>query len=392
MTRMKITGYRTLTTQQDWGRPVGDVNGFIRDGITDVPLVIVETDEGLEGVGIGSHADLERVFPAIEGEDPRATFALYDRMLARVFKSGHAGATFGGIGALDMALWDLKAKAAGEPLWRTLGALDRFVHGYASALEIAIEDDDLEALYSGWIERGFTSVKVKGGLDLSRDLARLARIREIFRVNTPHPGLMFDANESWNRKQAIRYISALEEHVDLAWVEEPLRRWDAEGLAMISRSVRAGVATGENLTGLEQFKPLLDAGAVDIVQAGSMWGMTHFLRVATVAHSRDLPVSPVGSTCSPVWHAAAAVPNHLALELQDLGSPIGVGMGYEIVDGGVVLGDEPGNGLTVDEALISAETIKQGWAQAAGPHVRPVRAGLRLVPDGARPGFLVDRG
>lgn len=383
---MKITGFRTLTTVQDWGRPVGDVNGFISDGITEVPLVVIETDGGLEGIGLGSHADIERVFPAIEGQDPRATSALYDRMLARVFKSGHAGATFGGIGSLDMALWDLKAKMAGEPLWRTLGALDRFVHGYASALEIAIDDDGLEALYADWIDRGFTSVKVKGGLDLNRDLARLARIREIFRANTAHPGIMFDANESWNRKQAIRYIAALEEQFDLAWIEEPLRRWDAEGLAMISRSVRAGVATGENLTGLEQFKPLLDAGAVDIVQAGSMWGITHFLRVAIVAHSRDLPVSPVGSTCSPVWHAAAAVPNHLALELQDLGSPIGVRVAHEIADGGVVLGDEPGNGLSIDEVAISQAEVREGWAQAAGPHVRPSRAGLRLVPDAPPPG------
>lgn len=381
---MKITGLRTLTTLQDWGRPVGDVNGFISGGVTDVPLVVLETDEGLEGIGIGSHADVARVFPAIEGQDPRATFALYDRMLAWVFKSGHGGATFGGIGALDMALWDLKAKIAGEPLWRTLGALDRFVPGYASALEIAIPDDDLEGLYAGWIDRGFTSVKVKGGLDLSSDLRRLARIREIFRANTPHPGVMLDANESWNRKQAIRYISALEEHIDLAWVEEPLRRWDAEGLAMISRSVRAGVATGENLTGLEQYKPLLDAGAVDIVQAGSMWGITHFLRVATVAHSRDLPVSPVGSAASPVWHAAAAVPNHLALELQDLGAPMGVRLDHELVDGGVLLGLEPGNGVQLDEASIADALLEQGWAQPAGPHVRPARAGLRLVPDGPR--------
>ena len=383
---MKITGYRTLTTRQDWGRPVGDVNGFIRDGITEVPVVVLETDGGLVGIGLGSHADIERVFPAIEGQDPRATFALYARMLARVFESGHAGATFGGIGTLDLALWDLKAKMAGEPLWRTLGARDRFVPGYASALEIAIDDDDLEALYADWIARGFTGVKVKGGLDLNRDLARLAKIQDIFRANTAHPAIMFDANESWNRKQAIRYISALEEKFDLAWIEEPLRRWDAEGLAIISRSVRAAVATGENLTGLEQFKPLLDAGAVDIVQAGSVWGITHFLRVATVAHSRDLPISPVGYTANPIAHAAAAVPNHLAIELQDLGSPFGLHIGDEIADGGVVLGDEPGNGLSIDEAAIAEAEIRPGWSQPAGPHVRPSRAGLRLVPDAPRPG------
>jgi L-alanine-DL-glutamate epimerase-like enolase superfamily enzyme len=377
---MKITGYRTLTTAQHWGRPVGDVNGFISEGVTEVPVVIVETDGGVEGVGLGSHADIARVFPALDGQDPRATVALYDRMLAHVFKSGHSGATFGGIGALDMALWDLKAKLANEPLWRTLGARDRYVPGYASALEIAVDDDALDELYRGWLDRGFTSVKVKGGLDLDRDRARLTTIRDLFRANTPRPALMFDSNESWNRKQAIRYISALEAEFDLTWVEEPLRRWDAEGLAIVSRSVRAAIATGENLTGLEQYKPLLDASAVDVVQTGSAWGITHFLRVATVAHSRDLPVSPVGY-CFPIAHAAAAVPNHLSSEIQDLGNPFGLSLDQTIADGGLVLGDEPGIGISVDEAAIAQVAARPTWSNPAGPHVRPHRAGLRLVAE-----------
>ena len=122
---MRITGYRCVRTVHDWGRPVGDANGFIQGGVTEVPLVVLETDEGVEGIGMGSHHDLERIFPALEGQDPRAVSALYDRMLARVFKTGHSGGTFGGIGTFDMALWDLKAKLAGEPLWRLLGAADR---------------------------------------------------------------------------------------------------------------------------------------------------------------------------------------------------------------------------------------------------------------------------
>jgi L-alanine-DL-glutamate epimerase-like enolase superfamily enzyme len=378
---MKITGFRTLTTEQRWGRPVGDANGFIRDGITEVPVVIIETDGGLEGIGVGSHADLDRVFPALQGQDPRATFALYDQMLAHVFKSGHGGATFGGIGALDMALWDLKAKMADEPLWRTLGARDRYVPGYASALEIAVGDDALAALYAGWIDRGFTGVKVKGGLDFDRDVARLTTIRDIFRANTPRPALMFDANESWSRKQAIRYISALEETFDLTWIEEPLRRWDAEGLAIVGRSVRAAIATGENLTGLEQLKPLLDAAAVDIVQAGSIWGITHFLRVATVAHSRDLPISPVGYNTNPIAHAAASIPNHLTIEIQTLQTPEGITVDHTIADGGIILGDQPGNGLTINEPLIATATARHAWTDPAGPHIRPHRAGLRLVPE-----------
>ena len=85
------------------------------------------------------------------------------------------------------------------------------------------------------------------------------------------------------------------------------------------------------------------------------------------------------------------MPNHLALELQDLGSPIGVSVAHEIADGGVVLGDAPGNGLAIDEAMIHETVVKQGWSQAAGPHVRPTRAGLRLVTDGTHPSRVVAR-
>lgn len=387
---MKITGYRILRTYHDWGRPVGDVNGYIESGVTPVPIVLVDTDEGITGVGMGSDHDIARLFPAIEGEDPRATTALYDRMLARVFKAGHAGATFGGIGALDTALWDIKAKAAGEPLWRLLGARDRHVAGYASGLDIALDDDRLAAFYASMAERGFTSAKLKGGRDVAADIRRLSILGDALGVNTSRPGLMLDANESWNLKQAVRHVAMVEAVHDLAWVEEPLRRWDAAGHARLSSAVRAAIATGENLTGLEQYTPLFDLRAVDIVQAASVWGVTHFLRVAAAAHSRDLPVSPVGLTAnSAVAHAAAAVPNHLAAEVQDLGSPFGVSIDQEFVDGGILLGKAPGIGVSVDEAAITAAAARDAdWLITAGPHVRPPRAGLELVaePPTALPG------
>lgn len=389
---MKITGYRCLRTFHDWGRPVGDVNGVIGSGVTEVPVVLLETDEGLTGVGTGSTHDIDRLFPALEGEDPRAVGSLYDRMLAQVFKAGHSGATFGGIGALDMALWDLKSKIAGEPLWRLLGARDRFVAGYASGLEIALDDDELAAFYASMADRGFTSGKLKGGRDVDTDIRRLGIMGDALGRNTPRPALMLDANESWNLKQAVRYVSAIEDKLDLTWIEEPLRRWDAAGHARLSRSVRAAVATGENLTGLEQFAPLFDQGAVDIVQTGSVWGITHFLRVAFAAHSRNLPVSPVGMTANPaVAHAAASVPNHLSAEVQDLGSPFGITIDQEFADGGVVLGDTPGNGLTVDESAIDADQRSASWLSTEGPHVRSPRAGLRLVADPTvLPAGLVD--
>jgi L-alanine-DL-glutamate epimerase-like enolase superfamily enzyme len=383
---MKIIGYRCLSTFHDWGRPVGDVNGFIVGGVTEVPIVLLDTDEGITGVGIGSVHDVERIYPAIDGEDPRSVSALYDRMLARVFKSGHSGATFGGIGTLDMALWDLKAKAAGEPLWRLLGARDRFVTGYASGLDIALDDEQLAAWYATMAERGFTSGKLKGGRDVATDIRRLGIIRDALSVNSATPAVMLDANESWNLKQAVRFVSAIERQLDLTWIEEPLRRWDAAGHARLSSSINAAVATGENLTGLEQFAPLFDHGAIDIVQAGSVWGISHFLRVAYAAHSRNLPVSPVGLSANPsVAAAAAAVPNHISAEVQNVAPPFGITIDQQFFDGGVVLGDEAGNGVTVDEAAIAAKQSSATWSSPEGPHVRSARAGLQLVPGGGGP-------
>jgi L-alanine-DL-glutamate epimerase-like enolase superfamily enzyme len=379
---MRITGYRTLTTVQHWGRPIGDANGVVPGGSLDVSLIVLETDEGITGLGIGPHVELDLVFAAIEGEDPRSVTALYDRMLRRTFKAGHAGVVFGAIGAFDTALWDIKAKAAGEPLWRLLGGRDRVVPAYASGLDIDLDDTELVALYQRFAGLGLRAAKLKGGLDVDRDRHRLGLVRDVL-ADAGHgsrPGLMLDANEAWTRKQAIRHVTELERVLDLTWVEEPVRRWDAEGLATVGRGIRASVAGGENLTGLEQFRPLLAAGALDVVQTAAVWGVTHFLRVAALAHAHDLPVSPIGNVLAPLLHAATAVPNHLGSELQDLVPPVGVHADLHVEDGAFVLGDRPGHGMTVDEPAITAAGVRGSSRSADGPHVRPEQAGRHLVP------------
>ncbi|MEV4375188.1 mandelate racemase/muconate lactonizing enzyme family protein [Nonomuraea sp. NPDC049637] len=377
---MRISGYRTLTTVHEWGRPVGDANGVYADGNVPVPIVLVDTDEGITGVGLGPHAHLDTVFAAIEGEDPRGVTALYDRMLRQTFKAGHAGAVFGAIGALDTALWDIKARAAGEPLWRLLGGRDRLVPAYASGLDIGLTDEELVSLYQVYGERGLRAAKLKGGLDLDHDRRRLALVHEVLTEagHGSRPGLMLDVNESWTRKQAVRHVCELERTMDLTWIEEPVRRWDAEGLATVGRGIRASVATGENLTGLEQFRPLLAAGAVDVVQTAAVWGITHFLRVSALAHAHDLPVSPIGTTPIGLLHAATSVPNHLSSELQDLCPPVGVSVDLTVEHGAFVLGDSPGLGVAIDEDAISARVPYETVA-AGTPNVRPEYAGRRLL-------------
>lgn len=378
---MRITGFRTLTTVQEWGRPIGDANGVFVEGTTAVPIVMVETDAGISGVGLGPHVELEAIFAAIDGQDPRCVTALYDRMLRQTFKVGHAGAVFGAIGVLDTAMWDIKAKAAGEPLWRLLGGRCRRVPAYASGLDMGLNDDELIAVYQAYAERGLRAAKLKGGLDIERDRHRLTLVREVLTEagNGMRPGLMLDANESWTRKQAVRHVCELERSLDLTWVEEPVRRWDAEGMAIVGRGIRASVATGENLTGLEQYRPLLAAGAVDIVQTAAVWGVTHFLRVAALAHAHDLPVSPVGNTPVGLLHAASSVPNHIASELQDLRPPVGLSIDVQIEDGAFVLGDSPGLGVQVDEEAVAVGALRPDAPQPDGPNIRPERAGQRLL-------------
>jgi len=379
---VKVTQYRTLRTRHEWGRPVGDANGVHADGVVDVDLVLVDTDEGITGVGLGPAVEVERIFAAIVGEDPRATVALYDRMLRHAFKAGHSGVVFGTIGALDTALWDIKAKAAGQPLWRLLGGRDRALLAYGSALDFGLPETELAEAYREYAERGVRTAKLKGGLDVAGDLARLRIVQDVLAEGTrgARPGLMLDANENWSSKQAVRYVGELERHLDLIWVEEPVRRWDAEGMAALGRRIRASVAGGENLTGLEQFRPLLAAGALDVVQTAAVWGITHFLRVASLAHAYDRPVSPIGTTPSALLHAATAVPNHMVTELQDLTPPTGLTVDVTVADGCFVLGDEPGIGVAVDVDAIAALGLAPTSmaAPARGPQILSERAGRRL--------------
>ncbi|MDH2430761.1 mandelate racemase/muconate lactonizing enzyme family protein [Sphaerisporangium sp. TRM90804] len=370
-----------MTTTQEWDRPVGDANGVYPEGVVPVSIVMVDTDEGITGAGLGPHVEIDCLFAAIEGEDPRGVTALYDRMLRQTFKAGHAGAAFGTIGALDTALWDIKAKAAGEPLWRLLGGRDRRVRAYASGLDIGLTDDELVSVYEVYARHGLRAAKLKGGLDIERDRHRLTLVRDVLTEagRGARPGLMLDVNEAWHRKQAVRHVRELEDTLDLVWVEEPVRRWDAEGLAAVGRGIRASVASGENLTGLEQYRPLLAAGAIDIVQAAAVWGVTHFLRVSALAHAFDLPVSPIGNTPIGLLHAATSLPNHMASELQDLRPATGVSVDLHVEDGAFVLGDSPGLGLTIDEEAITAAGLRPGTPSAEGPGVRPEEAGRRLL-------------
>ena len=143
------------------------------------------------------------------GRDPRAVRDLHDLMQRLVFKAGPGGATGSAVAALDCALWDLRAKQNGIPLWRELGASSGRVAAYASGLDMPLADEELRTYYLGMAQRhGIAAGKLKVGRDPGRDLERLAIMRDALRDGSgaAEPSLMIDANEFWSPKQAIRRI------------------------------------------------------------------------------------------------------------------------------------------------------------------------------------------
>ena len=378
---MKITGYRVEQYLMKMDRLVGDAN--LPGGVEMLPgsILYLETDENITGLSLGYGGSIEGLFGAIDGEDPREVVALWIRMNDWLHKGGNEGAASAALSAIDVALWDIKAKAAGEPLWRTLGAQHGRVKAYASGLDYCLSDEELFAFYRRMAEQGIDSGKLKVGLDLDADLRRLGIMREALSVASSRPGLMIDANEYWSPKQAVRYVSQLEERFDLVWVEEPARRWDYDGLCLVSQQVRAAVASGENLHNLADIYPLIANRAVDLI---NVWtgqsGVTGLRQIAHMAHAHGLQVTMMNAQANYMAQIAAALPNHTMMEVVDPGREHCLKWESRIEDGFIVLGEAPGFGIEVDEAKLRALQANPPTGRGKFPFPRREGAGRYLVP------------
>ena len=147
---MKITGVRTMQYEIALSRPIGDANSPTGRSHSAQVAVFVETDEGLTGVSLGSPAARGHIHSMVNdllvGRDPRGVRGLWKVMVDFAFKGGNRGIIGDAISAIDIALWDLKAKANDEPLWKTLGASTRKVKAYASGIDLCLSDDELPRL------------------------------------------------------------------------------------------------------------------------------------------------------------------------------------------------------------------------------------------------------
>jgi L-alanine-DL-glutamate epimerase-like enolase superfamily enzyme len=227
----------------------------------------------------------------VEGRDAFAIPALWAALGNRVRNIGRPGIAATAISAVDAALWDLKARLLELPLVCLLGRTRDAVPVYASGGFTSYTNEELQEQLGGWAAAGIPRVKMKVGRQPSADLERVRAAREAIGSATE---LFVDANGAYGRSQALRFAEAFA-HESVTWFEEPVSSDDLEGLRLVRDGAPTGleVAAGEYGYDPWYFRRMLEAGAVDVLQADATrcLGITSFLRAAALAEAHHVPLS-----------------------------------------------------------------------------------------------------
>lgn len=273
-------------------------------------LVVVEI-ETRAGRGIGyTYAGVAAVSvvrdvlaEVLLGRDARATRAAFDAMVASVRNLGRPGVCAEAISACDVALWDLKAKLCGSSLCTLLGEARKDVTIYGSGGFTSYDVERLQGQLAGWVDEGMHAVKMKVGREPDLDPKRVRAAREAI---GPRALLFVDANGAYARKEALRMALCFAQQ-DVRWLEEPVSSDDLEGLRLVRDRAPANVdvAAGEYGYDAPYFRRMLEAGAVDVLQADATrcLGVTGFVAASALAESFHVPLS---THCAPALHAQLA--------------------------------------------------------------------------------------
>ena len=282
-------------------------------------LVLVQASAGGKA-GLGySYADTaaaqlirDKLAPVVSGCDAMGVAAAWAAMVAAVRNLGRAGIASMAISAVDVALWDLKARLLELPLVTLLGA-ERASPVYGSGGFTSYSADQLRQQFLDWKEQGITRFKMKIGRHPCDDVNRVQVARDCI---GPDCELFVDANGAFGRKQALAMAEAFA-RCDVRWFEEPVSSDDLEGLRLIRDRAPSGmeIAAGEYGYELFYFRRMLEAGAVDVLQADATrcGGITGYLRAGVLCESRCMPLS---AHCAPSLHVhpSCALPAFRHLE------------------------------------------------------------------------------
>ena len=340
--------------------PISDAKVFTgrQRPMTEVVFLLAEitTEQGHEGMGFSyskraggpaQYAHAKEVAEVMIGEDPNDIAKLYTKLLWAGASVGRSGVATQALAALDIALYDHKAKRAGLPLAKFLGAHRDSVRTYNTSggfLNASIEEVKERASRS--LEEGIGGIKIKVGLpDNAEDMRRLTAVREHLGDDVP---LMVDANQQWDRTTALRMGRRMEPF-NLVWIEEPLDAYDAEGHAALAAALDTPIATGEMLASVAELERLIEARACDIIQpdAPRVGGITQFLRLATLADKAGLDLAP-HFAMEIHLHLAATYPREPWVEHFDWLNPM-FNERLETKDGRMLVPNRPGLGVTFSD-------------------------------------------
>jgi L-alanine-DL-glutamate epimerase-like enolase superfamily enzyme len=346
------------------------------DSGQDALVVRIETDAGITGIGEVdsspmaakwviegpfSHTTTAGLGQLIVGEDPFETEKLWDKMYRANIYSGRRGIAIHAMSGIDMALWDIKGKALGMPVWKLLGGgFHKKIRCYASSLFGATpaETGERARQFAG---QGFTAVKFGWDPMGQDEKTDKALVREARKGVGDGVDLMIDAGLVWDAKTAIQRANAFAES-NIFWLEEPLRPDDYDGYRKLTEATSVRIAAGEEESNRLSYIDLMDRGKIDVVQVDltRCGGFTEGMKIASLAMDRGLPVANHGFTTYinvvAALHWLNAVPNALICEfVAEAGTGLRNQLTKQIIkaeDGYLRIPDEPGLGIDLNEDAV----------------------------------------
>jgi L-alanine-DL-glutamate epimerase-like enolase superfamily enzyme len=358
---MKITRAEAYLCDLAVERPRTDaIQAFTKQ---ETIFVEIETDDGFQGtgyaytIGTGGRAVLQLLrvdlLHRLIGEDARQIEAIWQKLFWATHGTVVGAITSLALAAVDIALWDLRGKALGQPLWLLAGGASPRVPLYdTEGGWLHLSTEELVAGARNSIAQGWPGVKLKVGKPSPfEDLERLRAVREAV---GPHVHIMVDANQSLTYPEAKRRARLFED-IDLFWFEEPLPAEDIGGHALLAASTSVPIAVGESLYSPSHFREYLASGGAGIVQpdVARIGGITPWLKTAHLAETFNVKVAPHFLMELHV-SLAAAIPNALYVEyIPQLRAITTAEM--DIVDGYAIAPSEPGIGIAWDREAIARQ-------------------------------------
>ena len=368
---LKITDVEAIVLRQ----PVLDEG--IADGSQDDLVVLVHTDEGITGIGEvdsapeavraivtapGSHAIANSLHDLLVGEDPSDVERLWQKMYRGLIYVGRRGIALHALSGIDIALWDIKGKAAGKPVYELLGGAKRDrVRAYASRLMPNTPAETSEAV-SALVDQGFTAIKLGWG-PLGKDPKHDVKLAAAAKEAAGDVEILIDAGLGYVADAKVAIEVAREyEQIGIFWLEEPFEPDEYEAYAELADAVDIRVAAGEQDTTRWGFRELIERGHVDLVQPDvtRCGGITEWLRIAELARDHSVETVPHAWKSGIIKAASlqcnAVIPDALFQEYRVAETPINQTLTKELLpleaDGTILVPTAPGIGVTLDDEVV----------------------------------------